>query len=70
MTHRVAGRFEVTGYVQNLPDGRVKVVAEGSKNVLQVFLEAIQETMSGYIKETQIDESSPTGEFHRFDIRF
>ena len=39
----LAGGFEVAGYVRNLPDGRVEVVAEGESAELDRFLAAIQE---------------------------
>ena len=34
--------FDLRGYVRNLPDGRVKIVAEGSKADLERFLVAIR----------------------------
>lgn len=36
----IAKAFDLRGYVRNLPDGRVKIVAEGSKADLERFLVA------------------------------
>ena len=38
----IAKAFDLRGYVRNLPDGRVKIVAEGSKADLERFLAAIR----------------------------
>ncbi len=60
---RVARRHAVAGYVQNLPDGRVKLVAEGEKAVLDALVADIQQAMAGYIQTTTVDASTATGEF-------
>lgn len=57
---QVAKGFEVGGYVKNLSDGRVELVAEGSRDEIEPFLAAIQERMSGYIRNVErADESGP-----------
>ena len=40
----VASGFEVTGTVRNLPDGRVELVAEGARDELKAFRQAIRES--------------------------
>ena len=42
-TYQEANRLELSGYVKNLPDGRVEVFAEGLKNHLDQFLEILKE---------------------------
>ena len=39
--------YEVTGTVRNLPDGRVELVAEGSREELEAFLLGIRESAVG-----------------------
>ncbi len=66
---RTAAGFEVTGYVRNLPDGRVELVAEGRRSELERFLDALEAAMSGYVRDRTRSESPGTGEFAGFDIR-
>jgi len=55
-TLQVAKGFEVTGYVKNLPDGRVELVAEGREEECREFLAAVQEEQSAYIRQTETRE--------------
>jgi len=65
----IAGRFRVTGYVQNLPDGRVRLVTEGAAAEVDRFLAALAAEMIDNI-DGQNDETSPaTGEFSDFEVR-
>jgi acylphosphatase len=56
----LARDFDVDGYVRNLPDGRVEVVAEGDPRVIDNFLRAIQTEMTSYIVDVAAD-SQPLG---------
>jgi len=69
-TRRVAHSRDVTGYVKNLPDGRVEVVAEGPAEEVEVFLADVRRAMSAYIHEAQIVEEPPTGAFEGFGVAF
>jgi acylphosphatase len=60
----------VTGFVRNLADGRVELVAEGKEQELRAFLEAIQSHMARYIHECKIQWSVATGEFKQFEVKF
>jgi len=68
-TQRIAAGFDVVGYVQNLADGRVRVVAEGAAAELDRFVDEIRAEMSAYIRDVQSDVTPATGEFEDFDIR-
>ena len=66
----VACGFEVTGYVRNLPDGRVELIAEGEETETKAFLEAIPESgLAGHIRAQDVSWMPATGEFNRFEIR-
>lgn len=69
MTTSIAQRFAVAGFVQNLSDGRVRLVAEGTVSELNAFFAAIDDAMSLNIRERQVDSSAPSGEFHDFRTR-
>ncbi len=68
-TREVAGRHPVVGYVQNLFDGRVLVVAEGEPKSLDRFLDDVRATMARYIESVTVSVRPATGEFERFEIR-
>lgn len=67
---RIAGQFDVTGYVQNLPDGRVFVVAEGQAGEIDQFLDRLKTDMAAYIRDSHTETSPATGEFNSFDVSY
>ena len=69
-TVRVANGYAVTGFVRNLPDGRVEVLVEGQNKEIEAFLSDLADSMQGYIRNVQIHEEAYAGEFHQFDVRF
>lgn len=69
-TCEVAAAHRVLGYVRNLPDGRVELVAEGESAELDRFIEAVKKRMSGCIREMQGHDSPASREFTEFDVRF
>ena len=70
VTVRLASPYAVTGYVRNIADGSVEVVAEGSKQMIQSFMEDIKHEMESCIRKTQIDWSQATGDFKNFQVRY
>ena len=61
--------FEVTGWVKNLRDGRVEMIAEGGRAELEAFQAAIPDAgLRRFIRETHADWSEGTGEFRSFEI--
>lgn len=52
-TLQVAQGYEVSGFVLNLPDGRVQIEAEGEADEVAAFLAAIEERMTGFIRKTE-----------------
>ncbi len=65
ISHAFAG---VKGFVRNLPDGRVEVVAEGALEHLRAFEGAIQRRMGDYIRDVEIRTEPATGEYVSFSI--
>jgi acylphosphatase len=67
-TADLAHGFEVTGFVRNLPDGRVELVAEGTPGQVDAFISAIRDEMGGYIEHIESADSPASGEFRGFGI--
>jgi len=66
----LAGRYDVSGFVKNLRDGRVQLVAEGPPGEVAGLLEAVRGAMGRYIHDEHEETGPATGEFGGFDIRF
>jgi acylphosphatase len=68
---RVAAGFDLAGYVRNLPDGRVELVASGDEEEVDGFLQAVRESeLAGHIGgEAAAEIVKPAG-LRGFEIRF
>ena len=65
----VAAGFDVTGWVKNLSDGRVELVAEGDRPELEAFQDAVPKAgLRGFIRLATEDWRKGTGEFRGFEI--
>lgn len=67
---RQASRLGLTGYAENLPDGSVRVEAEGDPDGLDQ-LEAFLHRGPQWAEVASLDSRRlpATGEFHRFEAR-
>jgi acylphosphatase len=66
---RLASGYAVAGFVQNLPDGRVKLVVEGAPTELDRFLTDLAQRMSELISQAVVDVGPATNEFAGFEVR-
>jgi acylphosphatase len=67
---RVAGGFDVTGTVRNVPDGSVECVVEGEAAEIDAFLAALSDRLGGYIHRRTQQTAPAGGTFRSFDVRF
>ena len=67
-TCHIARRFAITGWVRNLPDGRVELLAEGAEPEIQAFLKAIREYWQGAIAREEVEVQPATGRHDRFTV--
>ncbi len=68
-TEHLARSFDVAGYVRNLPDGGVELLAEGSRSEVERFVAQVEEAMAGYIRGRKRQEGPATGYYTEFSIR-
>ena len=65
----VASREPVTGWVRNLPDGRVEALLEGDSQAVTRVETALRSGPRGArVKHVQAETEDPTGSFHEFAI--
>ena len=68
---QIAGGYEVTGWVRNLPDGTVEMLASGTAGEVEAFVAAVAGShLGGYIKDARREEGDggmPAG--RGFEIR-
>ena len=68
-TLQVAKEYEVTGFVCNLPDGRVHLEVEGGKAEIEAFLRGLADAMPGHIRKTERGGERRPPQFTEFTIR-
>ncbi|MCK9495381.1 MAG: acylphosphatase [Dehalococcoidia bacterium] len=63
-----ASLFGVTGYAQNLPDGRVRVVAEADEGTLRQFVERLREgPPMSVVRQVTFQWEDYTGDYPGFE---
>jgi len=67
---RLAGDYDLTGHVRNLPDGSVECLVEGRGEEIDAFLDALGERMRGHIGNRTQETAEATGAYRSFDVRF
>ena len=60
----------VSGYVRNLRNGKVELVAEGARSEVEALLAGVRERLHGYIVDELVHWASATGEFKGFAVRY
>ena len=67
---QIAKGFTVTGWVRNLPDGRVELQASGESEEVNAFLEGIRRSdLGSLIKKESEDPLATPPDAHGFEIR-
>lgn len=69
-THRIANRYGLTGFVRNLPDGSVEMLAQGKAEDIDNCIRDIEKSFTSYIREKKIEEIPPNPRYPDFKITF
>ena len=68
---RAAGALGIRGYVRNLEDGRVEVVAAGPAGRLEAFIERLREgPRGGLVEGMEITDAALEDRCRGFEIRY
>ncbi len=69
-TRKIAAEHKLTGWVRNLSDGRVEIMAEGRENMLQKLVDwAKKGSPNAKVQKVQFQWLPYSGEFSSFEIR-
>jgi acylphosphatase len=67
----IARDFQITGYVQNMLESSVKVVAEGREEDLLRFLDAVRNShVFRYVTHEDLSWQAATGDLDSFTVRY
>jgi acylphosphatase len=68
---RHAQKLNITGFVRNLPDGRVEVVAEGDEDLLKQFETLLWQGPSfSHVQSVETEWAESKNEFTQFRITY
>ena len=67
---RIANRYKLTGFVRNAPDGNVEMLTQGSSDDIAHCIRDIEDSFTGYIRETKIEEIPLNPQYTDFKITF
>ncbi len=68
--HRMANRHQLTGFVRNLSNGSVEMLAQGTTDDIDDCIEDIKEYYPGHIRDMNINEIPPDPKHTDFKITF
>ncbi len=68
--HRIAMRYELTGFTKNLPDGSVELLIQGHRQDVADCLADIKNSFGNYIRNTKAVDLPPNPRYSDFRITF
>ena len=68
--NEIAHNLELTGWVRNLPDGRVELVIQGEASAIKKMLSQLTSIFQDRIEETKIIWQKPSTELSKFEIKY
>jgi acylphosphatase len=68
--HNIANRYQLAGWVRNLADGTVEMIAQGDADDVSDCIRDISEFFSGYVNDAKVDEIPVDPQHTNFKITF
>ena len=70
-TYQKAQQLRLTGWVKNMPDGRVTVVAEGERGELEILIAELKTgPRFGVVHNVDLRWAEATGQYTAFEVQF
>jgi acylphosphatase len=69
-TRALAQKHKVKGWVKNLPDQRVEIIAEAEKDNIDRFIAELKERFKHNISDIEKSENKPTEHYQNFRVTF
>ncbi len=67
---RVAENHGITGWVKNMPDGSVRLAAQGDESSIKKFLSEIDQNLNRFISDKEIEWQDFQEKLDNFNIRY
>ena len=67
-TYRIARGYDVTGFVRNLSDGTVEMLAQGPADEVDRCIREVQDSFAGYIRDARIEQIPCNPRYSDFGI--
>jgi acylphosphatase len=67
---QTARQYKITGFVRNLPDGTVEMFLQGSTQDIENCMQDIQESFTGYLRDTRTEPVSYDPRYTDFRVAF
>ncbi len=69
--YKTALRLNIKGWVRNLPDGRVEIMAQGNESALREFVKQLRiGPRFATVKSVRVEEKLDEPEYDQFDITY
>ncbi len=67
-TYRIARGYDVAGFVRNLSDGTVEMLAQGPADEVDRCIQEVQDSFAGYIRDARIEQIPCNPRYSDFGI--
>ena len=67
---QTARQYKITGFVRNLPDGTVEMFLQGATQDIENCMQDIQESFTGYLRDTRTEPVSYDPRYTDFRVAF